>query len=764
MFSNNSGIRATDREDPVCKLQRKLKCVGIMDTLAWISLFSAMALMPLLMRGLRVSESGVRPKNKVATIGLLLLSGSLLAACSSAPSIGMLSIAPGDGTVFVGAASAQGSQIRGRAIRSPKASVTVQPEDFSTATCGTLQYSAMATYSDGSVKDVTNQATWTTTNSSAATISNTGQASGVALGITYITATFNKENTGQVPLYVDALNSLAITAPLSTLPMGSATTPSTLQFAATGQFTQANGTGNSGDITTQVTWSSTNPNVATIAPGGVASSVSQGNTTIVATVCGVSNTFALTVGPPAPTSLQISPATDTIAVGSSVAYTALEMWSDGTIHPLTSPLQWTSSSKSAGVSPVTGATFGVSSGTATITATETAGNTLTGTAALTVQAAQAQFAYVANQQGGNGGSISSFTVSATNGTITPLASTPATAPQQVLLNPSGNFLYSVDSSSLVHTYQITNPGSSPATIPAGTLTLLDSAAPTPYTPVLAGAGGKNFGAIDPAGQFLYVVDRTANTLYGFQIQQFSGGATPIGSLLPITNGTPFNGAGFTFNQPTWVTTDRTGQFLYVVNAGNNTISGYQINFDGTLLPLQTSASLPPTGNGPAYGTTDSKSHMYIANVLDNTVSAYLLNSDGTWGSVGTLPVSGATAVVNVLTDPKAQYLYVVDQGGASGGQIFTFALVPPTAGSIFGPQLAPAQSVGLSPTGIAEDPGGVLLGVDNKGSNSISIFTVAGGSNSTTAGTLAPAVPSTAPTDQGPQFLVFYNSLPVPFF
>ena len=192
-----------------------------------------------------------------------------------------------------------------------------------------------------------------------------------------------------------------------------------------------------------------------------------------------------------------------------------------------------------------------------------------------------------------------------------------------------------------------------------------------------GGGGTNVGVIDPRGQFLCVIDRTANTLYGFQIQQSAAGATPFGSLQAIPNGVPFSGSGFTLNAPSWVMTDRTGQFLYVLNAGDNTISGFLINTDGSVGPIIPLSPLPPTGNGPVYGTTDTNGYMYVANSSDNSVTAYQINSDGTWQSSGTLSVSGATSIVNVLIDPKGQFLYVLDRGGASGGQVFANNLIPP---------------------------------------------------------------------------------------
>ena len=687
---------------------------------------------------------------------------TVFAGCGSSSSVGLLSITPGNGTVFVGAP--QGAAIRAVRFGKSHGMNRARPEDFASAPCANLQYSAVATYYDGTVKDVTNQVNWTSSNGAAATINANGNATAVALGITYIDGTFGKMSTGSVPLYVDELNSIALNPQNANLPIGTPAVPTTLQYSAMGTFTQPDGSSNSKDITNLVTWSSSNPTVATIDPvAGLASSVSQGSTFITATVCGVSNTTQLTVGPPGPASLQITPATPVVAVGTAVAFSAVELYTDGTPHPLTGSLQWSSSGKSSTISPLTGVAFGVSPGAVTITAMEVGGNLLTGTADLTVEAAVAQFGYVANLQGNGTGSISSFTVNLQAGTFAPLASTPANSPQQVLLEPTGNFLYSIDSSSFIHFYQITRPGAGTQANPSGSLTLLDDTNPS-FQPVQAGNGGKNIGVIDPTGQFLYVIDGTANTLYGFQIQQSQNGATPLGSLQPIANGAPFSGPGFTLNQPTWAMVDHTGQFLYVLNAGNSSISGYAIQPDGTLMVAGSATAPPPTGNGPVYGTTDTQGRMFVANSLDNTISVYAINGDGTWSPIQTLAISGATEVVNAKTDPGGNYLYVLDKGGTNGGQVFAYPFIPPAGGTIFGDPIGEPQPVGNAPHGMAVDPSGVFLAVDNAASDDLSLFAISkNANNGLMPGQLTPATPPTATTDANPDFVVFYNALAPPF-
>jgi uncharacterized protein YjdB len=61
-------------------------------------------------------------------------------------------------------------------------SITIAPASPSTAAGTSVQLSATAAYSDGSHADVTQQANWTSSNTSVATIgTKTGTATGVAL-------------------------------------------------------------------------------------------------------------------------------------------------------------------------------------------------------------------------------------------------------------------------------------------------------------------------------------------------------------------------------------------------------------------------------------------------------------------------------------------------------------------------------------------------------------------------------------------------------
>ena len=68
-------------------------------------------------------------------------------------------------------------------------SISVTPTNPSIAVGATQQFTATGSYSDGSTQDMTAQVAWSSSNTSVATISNAGLATGVAAGTATITAT-----------------------------------------------------------------------------------------------------------------------------------------------------------------------------------------------------------------------------------------------------------------------------------------------------------------------------------------------------------------------------------------------------------------------------------------------------------------------------------------------------------------------------------------------------------------------------------------------
>jgi uncharacterized protein YjdB len=158
-------------------------------------------------------------------------------------------------------------------------SIAVTPGSPSIAAGGTQQFTATGTYSDNSTKNITTSVAWKSSNTAFATIgAATGLAAGVAAGTTQITATQGSVVSPNDPLTVTAvtvtLRSIAVTPASPSLGIGN-----TVQFTATGTYSD-NSTKN---ITSSVTWASSNPLFATIvAASGLATGVAVGTTEITA--------------------------------------------------------------------------------------------------------------------------------------------------------------------------------------------------------------------------------------------------------------------------------------------------------------------------------------------------------------------------------------------------------------------------------------------------------------------------------------------------
>jgi trimeric autotransporter adhesin len=141
----------------------------------------------------------------------------------------------------------------------------------------TTQFIALAVYSPPSSNNVlTGVATWASSNTSIATVSNAGLATAVACGTTTITAEYQgvigqtlltTQCTGNQPL-----QSIEVLPSDPTIPQLGQTT----QFLALGTLVG----GGQEDLTSSAIWSSSNTQVATVIGGGTATAVSCGTSTI----------------------------------------------------------------------------------------------------------------------------------------------------------------------------------------------------------------------------------------------------------------------------------------------------------------------------------------------------------------------------------------------------------------------------------------------------------------------------------------------------
>jgi uncharacterized protein YjdB len=245
--------------------------------------------------------------------------------------------------------------------------ITTTPANVSLVVGGTQQMAATATYSDGSRKDVTSSATWTSSNSTIATVSASGLVAGALAGNATINAHFMGQSTGSAVSVTAApptLVSIAV-APMSF----SVAAGATRQITATGTYSD----GTNKDITSSVAWSSSNVSVASVGSTGLVTGIGAGTASITAALSGLVANAAVTVPgtvpPPPLVSITVTPATATVIVGSTQQMTATANYSDGEQIDVTGSATWTSSAPTIATINSVGLVTAAASGNSTITAT-----------------------------------------------------------------------------------------------------------------------------------------------------------------------------------------------------------------------------------------------------------------------------------------------------------------------------------------------------------------------------------------------------------
>ncbi|MEK7353891.1 MAG: Ig-like domain-containing protein, partial [Chloroflexota bacterium] len=243
-------------------------------------------------------------------------------------------------------------------------SVAVAPVNPVMTLGSTRQFRAIAIKSDGSLVDVTTTATWTSSNTSVATVGATGLATAVAAGVAVITANVSGViGTTAITVIASPLVSIAVTPATPAVAAGW-----TQQFAATGNYS-----GFLVDLTSSVTWSNSNNVVARIRAGGLATSYATGTTTITATFGTISGTATLTVGAAVLDSVKITPVNPVITFVSgappTLQFKATAVSSDGSVTDNTAAATWTSSAPGVAAIGTSGLATTTSPGITTISAT-----------------------------------------------------------------------------------------------------------------------------------------------------------------------------------------------------------------------------------------------------------------------------------------------------------------------------------------------------------------------------------------------------------
>jgi 6-phosphogluconolactonase (cycloisomerase 2 family) len=322
-------------------------------------------------------------------------------------------------------------------------------------------------------------------------------------------------------------------------------------------------------------------------------------------------------------------------------------------------------------------------------------------------------AYVVNKSG----TVSQYPIGANGALPTTAASSVATGtyPYSIAVVPSGLYAYVAnDIGNNVSEY----------TISSGVLTLNTSTANSTGT-VNAGLNPVSV-TVDPTGQYAYVANYGDGTVSQYTIGTPSS-LTP-GALAPMSSPTVLAGSN-----PISVTVAPSGShvYVYVANyssgASAGTVSEYSIGTGGALATIGTVG----TGKNPSSVTVDpSGQYAYVANLGDGTVSQYTIGTPSPLTPGALAPMSSPTVLagsnpISVTVAPSGSHVYVYVanySSGASAGTVSEYSIGTGGALATIG-----TVGTGKNPSSVTVDPSGQYAYVANLGDGTVSQYTISSG-------------------------------------
>lgn len=212
------------------------------------------------------------------------------------------------------------------------------------------QFTVSGTFSDSSTQDLTFDAVWTSSDATRASVSNDaaskGLAQALATGTATISAVFDSDKSASTPLTVTdpILRSVTVSSSAA-----SVVSLSSASFSASGRYSDDSVK----DVTSLASWSSSQADIASIAAGGVATTLLPGTTTVSASLDGVSGSAPLKVTGGSLTGIEVTRGslkgtTVTVANAGMVKGNIARIWATGTFsnktqRDITGSVTWTSS-------------------------------------------------------------------------------------------------------------------------------------------------------------------------------------------------------------------------------------------------------------------------------------------------------------------------------------------------------------------------------------------------------------------------------------
>jgi hypothetical protein len=473
----------------------------------------------------------------------------------------------------------------------------------------------------------------------------------------------------------------------------------TAQYTAYAGEQMGSGPQTTDNVTTTVSWSTSDPNVATINSSGLAIAVGAGHAEITATSSNnVIATSDLTVSIAGSTvggsgstitSISVIPGSQSVASPNQTSqFLAIGTTSSGATLDLTTLVVWSSSSAQIATISATGLASAVGQGTTTITAlyvNTTGGTVVTGIATFTVSGGNTEkYTAVSITPGsqtlsasGQTGQFIALGTSGSSGLDTDVTSSP-----QVRWSSSSPTIASVSATGLATglsagtttiTAELTNPDSSVVSSNA-TITVTLTAAPEPLLSLSIIPGSITVGNLQDTGQFLAIgTYSTAPYVRDLTNTSSLNWISSLPSVFPVNTNTGGNSGS-------------TAGIVSAFGNGNAVIIAEATSNDGTIQTATATFSCPlvlpnPAGNPPTPGTC------YPGSQAPSLLATLTVYNEGLNTTNWEVTAPSATGTKNVLHCGPGWAL-----NGGTGGSVCvatypvgtTVTLTAPATGANFG--------------------------------------------------------------------------------
>lgn len=382
-----------------------------------------------------------------------------------------------------------------------------------------------------------------------------------------------------------------------------------------------------------------------------------------------------------------------------------------------------------------------------------------------------RFLYASDSIGGTINVLALDPTKGIPGSPAPALSGGITNPTELVIDPTGSYLFALNSLSSVFMYHIdatsgalslvgtsqnvgTNnssltlsPNGANLYVLSGNLIYAFSVDPTSgLTPLqtspfsLPASNFAKSAAVDPSGKYLYVTAQGSDGLYGFSIGS-------SGALAPLPSSSFAVG-----NSPYQINLDPSGHYVYVTNqldawvysADSTTGALTPVSQIRTMGTIGSEAQLLSTGSSPL---TFTPTALYVANSGSNNISEFKIDSSSGALTDGSLVGAGANPMA-VAVLPNGNFAYAANSALSSGAPTLSAYSI---SSEVLSPLGNPVPS-GLGPTWLTPDLSGSFLYSVNQSDYSVWNFTISSGaltSGAKAASTGAsPVFISTDPTGQ----------------